>query len=104
MSTLEIHKSDIGTVITITIKDGTNPVDISSATQLKIRFKKPDRTLSSEKDATLVNDGTDGKMKYTSIADDFDQSGNWTIQGYVKLNTGEWSSSTEKFTVGQILT
>ncbi len=94
----EVHVGDIGTVFQVTIKDGTSVVDISSATTLQIIFKKPDGSRAT-KTAVLVNSGTDGKMKYTTIANDLDRQGSWRLQGRVVMSGGEWRSSVGNFDV-----
>lgn len=95
----DIHEGDVGTPFIITITDCDGVVNISTATELKIYFLKPDRTTTLTKTAALYTDGTDGKLSYTSIADDLTPAGNWRIQGYVKLPSGEWSSEIEDFYV-----
>lgn len=96
--TEEIHVGDIGTVFEVTIKDGSSVVDISSATALQIIFKKPDDS-SLTKIAIFSSDGTDGKMKYTSVANDLNISGSWRLQGRVVMPVGEWRSTTGNFGV-----
>ena len=41
----EIHVNDVGTLFTLTIKDGDSAVNISSATTKKIIIKKPSGTI-----------------------------------------------------------
>ena len=41
----EIHVNDIGTRFLVTVKDGSDVVDISSATSLAINFRKPDDSI-----------------------------------------------------------
>ena len=93
---------DIGTVYEITVKDSTGAiVDISSATVTKkIKFEKPDQT-TMDKNASFVTDGTDGKLKYTFIIGDIDQSGTWKAQGYVELSSGNWTTTCSTFEVSQ---
>ena len=68
MSANEIHVGDIGTVFEVTVKDGEDVVDVSSATTRQLIFKSKDGAVLT-KTAVLVTDGTDGKIKYTTIAD-----------------------------------
>lgn len=94
MSANEIHQEDIGTAFTITIMDDTAVVDISSATVTKqIKFKKPSGTVVT-KNGVFVTDGTDGKLRYTSIADDLDEAGKWYLQVYLIL-TG-WTGHSDQ--------
>ncbi len=99
MASLEIHKLDIGTVLTTTIKDGTSIVDISGATTKDIILGKPDGT-SLTNAGTFTTDGTDGKIYYTTILNDLDQIGWWKIQGYIVSSSGgEWRSDIGNFEV-----
>ena len=51
------------------------------------------------KTAVLTNTGVDGKMQYTTVADDLDIEGKWKIQGKVVLPTGTWRSDISSFKV-----
>lgn len=98
MAANEIHKDDIGTVFTLTVKDGSAVVNVASASSKLIKFRKPGGVIIS-KTAEFVTDGTDGKIKYTAIAGDLDQSGPWTFQAVLTFASGTWSSDIHKFTV-----
>ena len=94
----EIHVDDIGTQFEITIKDGDNLVNLSAATDMTIIFQKPDK-ITIEKIATLLTDGTDGRMKYSTIVGDLNIAGNWKIQAKVSLPAGVWKSDISEFKV-----
>ena len=99
----EIHKSDIGTTFQVTVKDeDSNVVDVSGATTKQIIFEKPDGT-NLEKDASLVTDGTDGKIKYVTLSGDLSEAGCWRMQGYVVLATGTWKTDIHEFIVHENL-
>ena len=99
MAANEIHIGDIGTIFEVALFDDVTPVDISSATAMKIIFTKPDKT-RVENTAAFSSDGTDGKIKYTvSQATELDQKGNWKIQANVTLPVGQWSSDIDSFKV-----
>ena len=98
MASNEIHKKDIGTIFETTLNDGTNTIDISGATSKEIIFKKPNGT-SVAQAAVFKTDGTDGILQYTTIADDLDQDGEWSIQAKVTIPSGTWSSDVTTFTV-----
>ncbi len=98
MAANEIHKSDIGTVFEITIKDGSAVVDISGATTKNILFKPPTATLLT-KAGVFSTDGTDGKIKYTTISGDLSESGVWQVQAHIVTPAGEWKSDIIKFSV-----
>lgn len=77
------HVGDIGTIfeVTVTDRDGA-AINLATATTLSIIFAKPDGTTET-KTATLSGDGTDGKMRYSSVSGDLDTPGVWQLQGYV---------------------
>lgn len=99
----EIHQDDIGTILETTIKNNNVPVDISIATTKEILLKKPSGALLT-KTGVLVTDGTDGKMKHTTVSGDLDESGVWEIQGHIISPSGEWRSDIKKFSVFPNLT
>lgn len=95
-----IHVGDVGTIIrlTITEDDGTTPVDVSTASVKKFYFRKP----SDEKlavTAAFNTTGTDGKLKYTVVANDIDVAGTWYVQAYVEIGTAKYYSTKTTFTV-----
>jgi len=94
----EIHVDDIGTIFTITIKDGASIVDVSSATTQQLIFKKPSGTTST-KTTSFVTDGSDGKIKYTTVADDIDEIGLWKLQSYIVMPSGSWKTDVGSFNV-----
>jgi hypothetical protein len=94
----EIHKNDVGTVFELTIKDGQATVDVSTTTAKQIIFRKPDGSTLT-KTAAFVTDGTDGKIKYTTIAGDLDSSGIWEYQAKVTFSGGAWSADIKTFRV-----
>tara|TARA_A100001515_G_scaffold140044_1_gene135279 strand:+ start:1058 stop:1363 length:306 start_codon:yes stop_codon:yes gene_type:complete len=94
----QIHESDIGTKLVITVKDNGSVVDISSASSLTIFIKKPNGTILT-RTGTLETDGTDGKMYYIVVAGDLDAAGVYKIQGRVVLTSGTFSTSTANFKV-----
>lgn len=104
MTDLIIHVGDIGTTFMVTIveKDGITPVPIESATVKKIFFKKPNGS-KIVKNATLVNTGSDGKMKCLGSSGDIDIPGTWQIQGYIEISNGKFYSEKTKFEVHENL-
>lgn len=99
----EIHVGDIGTAIIITIKDEDGSiVDVSTATEKLIYFKKPDTSLLT-KNAALTSGGTDGRIHYTFASGELDQAGTWRSQARVTVGSGTWYSSGFSFEVVQNL-
>jgi len=95
----DIHVGDIGTIFEITVQDAGVIMDISSATLMEIKLRKPDGSVSVY-NATHTTDGTDGKMRYIVIADtEIDQYGRWGIQSRVVTPQGDWNSSIDTFDV-----
>lgn len=99
----EIHVEDIGTVFELTIKDGSSVVDVSSATTKQISFEKPDGVVEDHA-ASFTTDGTDGKIRYATIAGDLDTDGKWKIQGKIILPSGAWHTGVDSFQVHLNLT
>ena len=89
MSAEEVHVGDTGTRITLTVYDRTSVVDISGASTKQVWITDPDGACVKS-DATFTTDGTDGKIYYDSVADTFDQAGDWQVQGYVVTASGTW--------------
>ena len=99
MAANEIHKNDIGTKFLVTIYDGSSAVNVTSATSTKqIIFTKPSGTKMT-KSASFNNDGTDGKIYYTSVADDLDEIGTYEIQGKVVITDGTFYTDIQTFKV-----
>jgi hypothetical protein len=98
MASEEIHVNDIGNTFTITLKDGTAVVDISTATTKSIIFGKPDGTTLT-KTAGFVTDGSDGKINYSSVSGDLNIPGIWSIQAHVVLSSGNWKTDIAHFDV-----
>jgi hypothetical protein len=99
MAAGEIRVGDIGTVFECTVRDQDGKVvDISSASTKQMIFKTASgKTLT--KTASLSSSGTDGKMKYVTIAGDLDKAGGWIVQGKVTLPGGTWKTDWSKFDV-----
>jgi hypothetical protein len=94
----QIHVGDIGTTLIGTVLDDGSVVNISSASSIQMIIKKPDQTTMT-KTASFNSDGTDGKMKYVTVADDIDQIGNYKIQGKVVIGSATYYSSVSTFKV-----
>lgn len=94
-----IHKNDFGTEFRIEVLDHNGAtLDISNQTALSVIFKKPGGTTLT-KTASLVTDGTDGLIKYVTIADDLDEIGTWKIQAKIESINGTWKTSFKSFKV-----
>jgi len=102
MAVDEIHVGDIGSTFIVTVKDGTSAVDISGATSKRLILRRPDTTILDNA-GTFTTNGFDGKLQYTTVADDLTLAGSWEIQAKVVITSGTFTSSSAKFTVFQNL-
>lgn len=94
-----IHIGDTGTELVIFIPDEDGvAVPLAGASELTAILVTP-ANVTKERIATLFTDGTDGKIKYVTAADDIDVSGTWEIRGRVTLTTNRWTSDPDTFTV-----
>lgn len=79
-----VHVADAGLDLVVTLSDADGVVDLSQASALQIRLRKPDGT-TAQHDAELVTDGTDGKLKITTTSSTFDRPGPWQVQAYASI-------------------
>ena len=98
-----IHEGDVSTVLVATIVDhyGT-PVNLSTATVLKVYFKKPNGA-RIEKTAVFDTTGIDGRIKYTIIAGDIDMAGTWERQWHIEMPAGIWTTDSVSFFVADVI-
>ena len=94
----EIHVGDVGTQLLGTVTDDEVAVDISGATTKVFLFTKPDGT-QINRTANFLTTGTDGKLQYTTVANDLDLEGEWKIQGHIAMPSGNWHTKISRFTV-----
>ena len=98
MAANEIHLNDIGTQFLLTIKDGSSAVDVSTASTKQIIIKKPSGTKITAT-ATFSTDGSDGKIYYSTVADDLDETGSYKLQGKVIISDGTFYTDITTFKV-----
>ena len=80
-----VNINDIGTDFQITVTEDDAAVNISTATDLAVIFKKPDGS-TSEVVASKLTDGVDGVLHYQTVAGVIDQAGAWTYRGEVTFS------------------
>lgn len=98
-----VHMNDIGTQFIAQVVDqDNNIVDISTASQLQMIFKKPSG-IKVAQSGVLYTNGTDGKMEYITQANDLNEHGLWKLQGYVVNPSGAWYSDQFTFPVARNL-
>lgn len=98
------HLGDVGCVIELQAQSplGTN-VDISAASGLTIYLRTPAGDVLT-KTASLSSGGTDGKMRYTTVASDFPLArkelvGLWEAQGQYTVGGATLHTSIIQFSV-----
>jgi len=94
------QKNDVGVIITVTITEAGSAKNISTASVKKIWFRDPNGD-EVEKTAEFVTDGSDGKVKYTTIADDLDTAGEWEFQAKITTPAATFGTSRGTFEVGE---
>lgn len=107
----KLFLNDEGTSIRFLVKecndtDPDNPfeelVDVSSASNIEITFKKPDDT-TSVTTGSFVTDGTDSLIHYITEVSFLDQIGTWKGQARITMPTGKWYTSLISFKVSDKL-
>ena len=61
-------------------------IDISGASALKIKYKKPSGTIASF--TATAYDGTTVRYAFKADSDELDESGNWTFWAWVTMADG----------------
>ena len=90
-----LHENDIGAIIEVTVKDPDGSAkDISDASTKQLKFTKPNGA-SMTKDAAFTNDGSDGKVRYTTVDGDLIPHGTWSCRVYLVLSGG-WTGHTSR--------
>ena len=94
----EIHMNDIGTIFQLEVQEDSVAVDVSAAISITIYLRPPSLATKTVV-GVFVTDGTDGLIKYTTVADDLDEVGPWDIQGKVELPAWHGYTSSVAFVV-----
>lgn len=93
------HVNDIGTVITITIKDQDETViDISTSSSKVLEVRAPDGTID-EWSIAYATDGTDGTVVHVSQSGELHTAGTYTGQITVTIGTATWKTDLFYFDV-----
>lgn len=95
----QFRVGDIGSEINVTVTELGKAVNISSATTLLYKLKKPSGAVI-ERTPSFLNTGTDGKLQYLTISGDLDEDGPWIGQAFVVLSNGQWHTEMFSFPVG----
>lgn len=100
---------DVGTSIEITVVEWDDAlgdykiVDVSRASLVLIKWRKPDNSPVVTKIGEFVTDGTDGKVRYVTLPGDIDQAGPWQVEAEIYMDGGQWSTDIYKMRVGRSL-
>lgn len=94
----EIHVNDIGTRFLATIKDNGEIVNISSAMQVQMIFRRPNDDVFYRV-GTLLNSGISGQVYYDTTAGDLVDSGLHKLQAKVYLPSGTYYTDIYSFQV-----
>ena len=94
MAAGDVRVGDVGVILEVQFVDTSAvAVDISTGTTLQIRITRPNG-ITLTKTATFSAAGVDGKIRYTSVAADFNVAGTYQIQGRAVWATGANDKST----------
>jgi hypothetical protein len=97
---MSIHIGDVGTIFSVTCLDGSEILDVSTASERIIYFKKPNNgPIIGPFTLSVPGGGTDGIVTYAFAEGDLDAEGNWTYQVYITLESGIKHSDYGAFTV-----
>jgi len=90
---VKAHVGDVGLIIEATIVDEFNEVvPISDATTKQLLLRSP-RNVNNWRTAAFTTDGTDGKIRYATVADDLSMGGKWRLQARVITPSRDFHTS-----------
>lgn len=94
----QIHVGD-EPLIRVILKDCSGVVDISLATTLELKLRRPDGRITSHI-LTIENGGLDGSALYQAVAGDFDVAGDsWKRRSYWVIGGKPFNSDVVDFEV-----
>jgi hypothetical protein len=88
-----MHVGDVGTIIQLNLGQ-----DVADATTIEFRFDPP-RGATFVRTGAKVTTGSDGLVKYTTVAGDLTDAGLWKVQARIVTPSGEWYGDLTEFTV-----
>ena len=100
----QVYKNHIGLAIDAQVVDDDTgeAIDLSGASTLQLKLKAPGQAAST-KTATLINSGTDGWVRYVTVANDLTVIGVWEVQGYFVDGSEQFHTSIDTFRVRDTL-
>jgi cellobiose phosphorylase len=96
------HVLDIGTILVCTIREYGVVFDLSTATVTKFKIHRPDGSMLIVT-ALFLTTGVDGKLRYVTVANDFNMDGEYQIQAYIEMPLGKWHTDIASFVVDENL-
>jgi hypothetical protein len=88
------YKGDIGVQI-----DVQTNTDLTTATTKTLKIRKPSGT-TADWTATVIGSASLGNLRYTTVSGDFDEVGEYRMQAYVELSSGQkFYGDVDTFTV-----
>ena len=96
--TNRIYVGDIGTAFILEVVDQDGDIVNLAGLTIEILFERPDGTVLT-KTASLVNDGSDGLMRYLSVDGFLSQAGRWWSQGKITSGGNVWYTNDGVFQV-----
>lgn len=99
--TVQMSAIGVEFVMPLTASDG-NPLDLSTATAMKVYLLAPLATTASEHVANKIGSGKEGKLIYTTVSGDLPVAGDWKIQSRILYDspTRDFWSGIYPFIVG----
>ena len=82
-----LRKDAIGVQITVTLKEDGVVINSTSLTTKEFIIVKPSGT-SVTKAASFVTDGSDGKIRYTTLSGDLNEAGQYRLQANLVYAAG----------------
>ena len=103
MATQTVRIGDLGVVLEAEIVNSAgSSIDVSAATTKELRLRKPDKTEATVT-AVFTTDGTDGKVRYVSLAATFDVLGEWAYQARVVMPSQTLTTRRGTFVVEDLI-
>lgn len=98
----QMRKGDIGSTIRVTVKKNGVPLPLQTATLMKLKLAKPSGVVV-ERVMVFNTDGSDGKLKYVTLAGDLDEAGPWSGQVSFTIGSGSWHTDEFSMVIGAVL-
>lgn len=97
---MAIYTDHVGLILEAEVIDADSEaaIDISAATTKTITLTAPSGT-KAVKTASFTTDGSEGKIRYTTVAGDLSENGRWYAQSHIVTPTLNFYQSIHQFDV-----